>query len=146
MANFAEPEARAIMAAQCLGTKLRRGIILHGGFFLGARDFYQGLHDLSDAERESICMTGVDKTNQLDLNPRLYTLQRVDARFINTGMMITLSGDFVSDGLADGRVVSGGGGQYHFVAQAHQLETGRSIMLMRADEHTSELPSIMHIT
>src|SRR3546814_3139240 len=64
MANFAEPEARAIMAAQCLGTKLRRGIILHGGFFLGARDFYQGLHDLSDAERESICMTGVDKTNQ----------------------------------------------------------------------------------
>src|SRR3546814_10529469 len=84
MANFAEPEARAIMAAQCLGTKLRRGIILHGGFFLGARDFYQGLHDLSDAERESICMTGVDKTNQLDLNPRLYQLQRVDARFINT--------------------------------------------------------------
>src|SRR3546814_11662724 len=85
------------MAAQCLGTKLRRGIILHGGFFLGARDFYQGLHDLSDAERESICMTGVDKTNQLDRNPRLYQLQRVDARFINTGMMITLSGDFVSD-------------------------------------------------
>src|SRR3546814_525931 len=122
MANFAEPEARAIMAAQCLGTKLRRGIILHGGFFLGARDFYQGLHDLSDAERESICMTGVDKTNQLDRNPRLYQLQRVDARFINTGMMITLSGDFVSDSLADGRVVSGVGGQYNFVAQKRLVE------------------------
>lgn len=132
VANIADPQARAVMAAQCLGTKLRRGIILHGGFFLGARDFYQGLHELSDAEREAICMTGVDKTNQLDLNPRLYQLQRVDARFINTGMMITLSGDFVSDGLEDGRVVSGVGGQYNFVAQAHQLETGRSILMMRA--------------
>src|SRR3546814_12781424 len=77
-------------------------------------------------------MTGVDKTNQLDLNPRLYQLQRVDARFINTGMMITLSGDFVSDGLADGRVVSGFGGQYNFVAQAHQLANGRSILMMSA--------------
>src|SRR3546814_4200972 len=47
-------------------------------------------------------------------------------------MMITLSVDFVSDGLADGRVVSGVGGQYNFVAQAHQLETGRSILMMRA--------------
>src|SRR3546814_2805679 len=77
-------------------------------------------------------MTCFDKTNQLDRNPRRYQLQRVDARFINTGMMITLSGDFVSDSLADGRVVSGVGGQYNFVAQAHQLETGRSILMMRA--------------
>src|SRR3546814_947631 len=74
-------------------------------------------------------MTGVDKTNQLDRNPRLYQLQRVDARFINTGMMITLSGDFVSDSLADGRVVSGVGGQYN-----------------RSEEHTSELQSLMRIS
>src|SRR3546814_16908039 len=47
-------------------------------------------------------------------------------------MMITLSGDFVADSLADGRVVSGVGGKYNFVAQAHQLETGRSILMMRA--------------
>ena len=132
VANIAEPQARAVIAAQCLGTRLRRGIVLHGGFFLGARDFYDGLHALSDAERDAICMTGVDKVNQLDRNPRLYQLQRVDARFINTGMMITLSGDFVSDGLEDGRVVSGVGGQYNFVAQAHQLETGRSILMLRA--------------
>lgn len=140
VANIAEPQARAVIAAQCLGGELRRGIILHGGFFLGARDFYQGLHDLSDAERDAICMTGVDKTNQLDLNPRLYQLQRADARFINTGMMITLSGDFVSDGLEDGRVVSGVGGQYNFVAQAHQLESGRSILMMRAVRDTGGKP------
>ncbi|NGY06483.1 acetyl-CoA hydrolase/transferase C-terminal domain-containing protein [Solimonas terrae] len=132
VANIAEPQARAVIAAQCLGTKLRRGIVLHGGFFLGARDFYEGLRQLSDRERDAICMTGVDKINQLDRNPRLYQLQRADARFINTGMMITLSGDFVSDGLEDGRVVSGVGGQYNFVAQAHQLESGRSILMLRA--------------
>jgi acyl-CoA hydrolase len=37
-----------------------------------------------------------------------------------------LSGAVVSDGLDDGRVVSGVGGQYNFIAMAHQLATGRS--------------------
>ncbi len=132
VANIADPEARELMASQCLGTQLRHGIVLHGGFFLGPRDFYEGLHRLSAAERDSICMTGVDKVNQLDHNPRLYQLQRRHARFINTGMMITLSGNFVADGLEDGRVVSGVGGQYNFVAQAQQLDDGRSILLLRA--------------
>lgn len=131
-ANIADPEARHVIAEQCLGTRLRRGIVLHGGFFLGPRDFYRGLHELTDEQRDAICMTGVDKINQLDRNPRLYQLQRGQARFINTGMMVTLSGNFVADGLEDGRVVSGVGGQYNFVAQAQQLEGGRSILLLRA--------------
>jgi hypothetical protein len=58
--------------------------------------------------------------------------QRHDARFINICMMATLSGAAVSDGLADGRVVSGVGGQYNFVAMAHELEGARSILLLRA--------------
>lgn len=131
-ANMADPQARAVMAAQCLGSHLRNGIVLHAGFFLGPSDFYRGLHALDDAQRARICMTGVDKVNQLDLNPRLYQQQRQHARFINSGIMLTLSGAVVSDGLDDGRVISGVGGQYNFVAQAHQLETGRSIMLVRA--------------
>ncbi|HEY0973057.1 MAG TPA: acetyl-CoA hydrolase/transferase C-terminal domain-containing protein [Solimonas sp.] len=131
LANVADPEARRVMR-RCLGTQLRNGIVLHGGFFLGPRDFYQGLHDLSEQQRREICMTGVDKVNQLDLNPRLYQLQRQHARFINTGIMATLSGAVVSDGLDDGRVISGVGGQYNFVAMAHQLRTGRSIILIRA--------------
>src|SRR5260221_6025402 len=47
-------------------------------------------------------------------------------------MMVTLSGAAVSDGLADGRVVSGVGGQYNFVAMAHELERARSILLLRS--------------
>jgi acetyl-CoA hydrolase/transferase-like protein len=46
--------------------------------------------------------------------------------------MATLGGALVSDGLADGRVVSGVGGQYNFVAQAHDLPGGRSIVAVRA--------------
>jgi Acetyl-CoA hydrolase/transferase C-terminal domain len=38
----------------------------------------------------------------------------------------------VSDGLADGRVVSGVGGQYNFVAMAHALPEARSILCLRA--------------
>ena len=41
-------------------------------------------------------------------------------------------GGVVSDGLEDGRVVSGVGGQYNFVAQAFALEGGRSILTLEA--------------
>lgn len=140
VANIADPQARAVIGAQCLGTQLRRGIVLHGGFFLGPRDFYQGLRDFDEDTRASICMTGVDKINQLDRNPRLYQLQRRHARFVNTGMMVTLSGNFVADGLDDGRVVSGVGGQYNFVAQAHQLDGGRSILMLRAVRENGGTP------
>ncbi len=37
----------------------------------------------------------------------------------------------MSDGLSDGRVVSGVGGQYNFVAMAHSLPEGRSILTLR---------------
>jgi acyl-CoA hydrolase len=131
-ANLADPPARQVMAERCLGTRLRNGIVLHGGFFLGPLDFYEGLRSMSDEARQQICMTGVHKVNQLDGNPRLYRQQRVHARFINTGLMVTLSGAVCSDGLADGRVVSGVGGQYNFVAMAHQLPTGRSLLMIRA--------------
>lgn len=135
IANVANPDSRRVMA-RCLGSALKNGIVLHGGFFLGPRAFYEALHAMPDAERERICMTGVTKVNQLDHNPRLYKAQRQHARFINTGLMATLSGAVVSDGLEDGRVVSGVGGQYNFVAMAHQLNDakagGRSILMIRA--------------
>ena len=131
IANVADPTSRALMA-RCLGTRLRNGIILHAGFFLGPRAFYDWLRALDDDTRNSIAMTGVYKVNQLDHNPRLYKAQRIHARFINTGIMATLSGAVVSDGLDNGQVISGVGGQYNFVAMAHQLLTGRSIILIRA--------------
>src|SRR5690606_18396143 len=37
-----------------------------------------------------------------------------------------------ADQLEDGRVVSGVGGQYDFVAQAHELEGARSILMLRS--------------
>ena len=132
IANVADPEARAVISKQCLGSRLRNGIVLHGGFFLGPNDFYQALRDLTEEECRLICMTGVNKINQLDLNPRLYRLQRHDARFVNTGILCTMNGAVVSDGLEDTRVISGVGGQYNFVAMAHQLQTGRSILMIRA--------------
>ncbi len=132
IANVADPKARAVIAGKCLGRALRNGCVLHGAFFLGPNAFYRWLRELPEEERAQICMTGVDRINQLDHNPRLYKLQRKDARFMNTGIMVTLSGAVVSDGLADGGVISGVGGQYNFVAMAHQLLTGRSVIMIRA--------------
>jgi hypothetical protein len=47
-------------------------------------------------------------------------------------MMATLMGALVSDGLEDGRVVSGVGGQFNFVSQAFALDDARSIITLKA--------------
>ena len=62
----------------------------------------------------------------------LNRLQRQDARFINTAFTVTLLGAVASDQIEDGRVLSGVGGQYNFVSQAHELEGARSILMVRA--------------
>ena len=106
--------------------------IMHGGFFLGPRSFYQWLRDASNELRNSLAMTSIGFINQLTETPDLLRAQRQHARFINSGMMATLNGAIVSDGLENGNLVSGVGGQYNFVAQAHDLENARSIILIRA--------------
>jgi acyl-CoA hydrolase len=108
------------------------GALLHGAFLLGPRAFYEALRAMPDAERALFRMMPVSFTNELDGPGREAKLAaRRDARFINSAMMATLGGALVSDGLADGRVVSGVGGQYNFVAQAHALPGGRSIIAVR---------------
>lgn len=131
-ANLANPNSQQFIAEHCLGDALCNGKVLHGGFFLGSADFYQRLRDLPEAQRRRLAMCGVEKINQLDLNPRLFRAQRRDARFINTGLNVSLNGAVASDTLENGQVISGVGGQYNFVAMAHQLQTGRSILMIRA--------------
>jgi hypothetical protein len=78
-------------------------------------------------------MCGVSFVNQLDgAEQALKIAQRNHGRFINSSMMVTLLGAAVSDGLEDGRVVSGVGGQYNFVAMAHSLPEARSILTLRS--------------
>src|SRR5947208_7618149 len=77
-------------------------------------------------------MTGISYVNELHGDEELKRLQRRAARFVNTGMIVTLLGAVASDGLEDGRVVSGVGGQYNFVAMAHALEDGRSILMIQS--------------
>jgi acyl-CoA hydrolase len=109
------------------------GALLHGAFLLGPRKFYEQLRAMPDEERALFRMMPVSFTNELlgrDWETKIAA--RRDARFINSAMMATLGGALVSDGLEDGRVVSGVGGQYNFVAQAHALPGGRSIIALRA--------------
>ncbi len=130
--NMDDADTRALLLRAMAGTELRHGRVLHGGFFLGPRDFYQKLRDLDETGRDRICMTSVLRTNQLLLNYPLYSAQRRNARFINTGMMVSLSGAVTSDALEDGTVISGVGGQYNFVAMAHDLPGARSVLCIRS--------------
>ena len=108
------------------------GPVLQAAFFLGPAEFYRTLRELDEKERDSILMTSVSRVNDMFGEESVARRQRHDARFINICMMMTLSGAAVSDGLADGRVVSGVGGQYNFVAMAHELDRARSILLVRS--------------
>jgi acyl-CoA hydrolase len=127
------PAARAALLALCTGRRLSEGLLLHGSFFLGSRGFYAALRDLPETERRQFSMCGVSFVNQLDgPDQELKIAQRRHGRFINSSMMMTLLGAAVSDGLADGRVVSGVGGQYNFVAMAHSLPEARSILTLRS--------------
>ena len=111
----------------------RDGEFLHGAFYLGSPDFYDWLRTLDPKLRRAIGMRRVSEVNALyGGNETLERLQRRDARFFNTCMMATALGAAVSDGLADGRVVSGVGGQYNFVAMAHALPDARSVLMLRA--------------
>jgi acyl-CoA hydrolase len=108
------------------------GVLVHGGFFLGPRSFYERLREFSAEQLAQINMTAISYINELYGDETLKRLQRRDARFINSAFTVTLLGAAVSDQLADGRVVSGVGGQYNFVAQAHALDDARSILILRS--------------
>jgi acyl-CoA hydrolase len=132
-ADLGDEPSQARMAAECLGSALRNGQVLHAGFFLGPRGFYAALRELSESDRAQFGMRGVAYVNQLygtDIELRM--LQRRGARFYNTTMMVTLLGAAVSDALETGQVVSGVGGQYNFVAMAHALPDARSVLCVRA--------------
>jgi acyl-CoA hydrolase len=131
-ANLNDKAARAAIAQRCLGQRLKGGHFAHACFFLGPQKFYDSLRKMNRSEREQICMTGISYVNEIFGDEELKRLQRKAARFINTGLLATLSGAVASDGFEDGRVLSGVGGQYNFVAMAHALEDGRSILMIRS--------------
>jgi len=108
------------------------GALLHGGFFLGPKNFYRRLREMDEAKRAKLQMKAISFVNQLYGDEEKKRAARVKARFINNGMMATLLGAVVSDGLENGLVVSGVGGQYNFVAQAFALEDARSIICINA--------------
>jgi len=87
---------------------------------------------MPQTELEKFRMMAVSYVNELYGDETAKRRARVKARFINGAMMATLMGAVVSDGLENGQVVSGVGGQYNFVAQGFALEGARSIIMLRA--------------
>jgi acyl-CoA hydrolase len=108
------------------------GVLLHGAFFVGPKSFYRALREMSASEIARIQMMPVSFTNELYGDEDVKRRARIDARFVNNAMMATLMGAVISDGLENGQVVSGVGGQYNFVAQAFALQGARSVLTVEA--------------
>jgi acyl-CoA hydrolase len=108
------------------------GVVLHGGFFVGSRAFYRALRDMPPEVAAKFGMTSISYVNELYHDEDNKRRARVNARFLNDAMMATILGDVISDGLEDGRVVSGVGGQYNFIAQSFALDGARSAIVLRA--------------
>ncbi|MEZ5653694.1 MAG: acetyl-CoA hydrolase/transferase C-terminal domain-containing protein [Burkholderiaceae bacterium] len=113
------------------------GAAIHAGFFVECRDFYRRLRDMDPARRRRIAMMPVSYTNALYGGEPAKRAARRDARFINNAMIATCLGAIVSDGLDDGRVVSGVGGQFDFISQAFALEGARAIVTLNATRQKS---------
>lgn len=126
------PDAVRQQAANSGAADTEDGVLVHGGFFVGPQAFYQRLREMPLALRKRIDMGAISFINELYGQEALKRLQRRDARFMNTVFTMTLMGAGVADQLEDGRVLSGVGGQYNFVAQAHALEGARSVLLLRS--------------
>jgi hypothetical protein len=114
------------------------GAWLHAAFFLGPKSFYRALREMPQDKLNRIQMMPVSFTNELYGDEAAKRLGRPKARFVNNAMMTTLLGDVISDGLSNGQVVSGVGGQYNFVAQAFALEGARSILTLEATRHNGK--------
>lgn len=108
------------------------GVVLHGAFFLGPKSLYRALREMTPEKIARIQMMPVSFTNELYGDEEAKRRARVDARFVNNAMMATLMGAAISDGLENGQVVSGVGGQYNFVAQAFALQGARSILALES--------------
>jgi acyl-CoA hydrolase len=131
-ADLDEREALRRLTASGLGARLKGGVLVHGAFFLGSQWFYDALRAMPEPERRMFAMEAVSEVNELFSDVELEKLQHRHARFLNICMKMTLLGSAVSDSLDDGRVVSGVGGQYNFVAMAHALRQARSVLMLRS--------------
>jgi len=108
------------------------GVVLHAGFFVGSRAFYRSLREMPREIARKFGMTSISFVNELYGDEDAKRRARTNALFLNDAMMATLLGDVISDGLEDGRIVSGVGGQYNFVAQGFALEGARSAILLHS--------------
>lgn len=108
------------------------GALLHAAFFLGPKSFYRRLREMAPERLAKLRMSAVSFTNELYGDQEAKTRARVGGRFINSALMATLLGALVSDGLEDGRVISGVGGQHNFVTQAFALPDARSIICVKS--------------
>ena len=143
-ASFDTAAARRELLALCTGRQLTGGILLHGCFFSRAARILRGVARSCRIRNGASfrCAGSLSSISSTAAIKHLKIAQRRHGRFLNSTMMVTLLGAAVSDGLADGRVVSGVGGQYNFVAMAHSLPGARSILTLRSTrEKNSKLSS-----
>ena len=131
-ADLGDRDTLRRIAAEALGAQLKGGVLVHAAFFLGSQRFYDALHAMPEAERRMFAMEAVSTVNEIFSDVELEKLQHRHSRFLNICMKATLLGAAVSDSLDDGRVVSGVGGQYNFVAMAHALKEARSILMLKS--------------
>ncbi|HET9032710.1 MAG TPA: acetyl-CoA hydrolase/transferase C-terminal domain-containing protein [Dokdonella sp.] len=131
--NLDDEAAIQALDEKIQGRKLRGGCYLQGGFCLGSSEFYDWLTSLEGDDYTGLAMNRISEVNRLQRGEEsLGIAQRRDARFFNTCMIATALGAAASDAIEDGRVVSGVGGQFNFVAMAHSLDDARSILMLRS--------------
>ena len=133
MDGFMHLRKAGILKREIFDLDEKKKRFLHASFFLGSKELYRWLKNLSPEDFSGLGMTRVSKVNDLyDHHEYSLRKQRKLARFFNTCMNVSLLGGASSETLEDGRVISGVGGQYNFVAMSHELPDSFSILMLRS--------------
>lgn len=136
------PALLALYRGGVLKREAADGALLHSAFFVGPRGFYRSLREMGQDERAQFQMREISFVNQLYGDEAAKRRDRTGGRFVNNAMIATALGAVVSDAIEDGRVVSGVGGQYNFVAQAFALDDARAIITLQATrDHRGKVTS-----
>ncbi|MCP4136001.1 MAG: hypothetical protein GY754_33840 [bacterium] len=115
-----------------LGTTLTGGEIIHATLMIAPKQMHERLEKMSMEERKQFSLRNVKFVNTLDFDEAMKREQRKDGRFINFGLVATLTGAVASETIKNQQVISGVGGLLDFVIMANAMDNAKSIMMLNA--------------
>ena len=115
-----------------LEAKLPKGFFSTATLMVASRSFIDKLRELSVDFRRQMPLKSVEYVNTLRGDERIKKAQRKHARFINSTLVVSVTGSAASETLKHQQVVSGIGGQLDFVMMSDAMDDAKSVLVLHS--------------